>query len=287
MNKTIGTAKDIIDLLKSVKEAWPVLLLIPGGVFSFFASLPSWVPWLLAFFAALLIFFSLYRIRRVLFYKPLAAAAQEAFEQLDGGVYAAAAERMHDEPSPERTLEYMGQLLINHGDVKVFGLRAPSRVFQQIPPEVVKRSAVKSDCAVLESTNEREPRWSELHLLRSEFRARLKQMKTEDWQEGTRTAERRKTPEVSKSEQLLRGAADPKSSGQILIVSGWTEPMIQVGNEVMNDTSNPRSTAEWEDAVAQLADKGHVALETQNSTLKLYKLTAKGYAFLDALDQAA
>lgn len=287
MSNTISTTKDIVDLIKSIKDAWPILLLIPGSVVTSLASLPRWVYVVLALVALLVTACSLYRIRRVLLYKPLRTAALEAYEKLHGGIYAAAAERMHDKPGPERTLEYMGQLLINDGDMRVFGIRPPSRVFQQIDPTIIKRSAVKDDCATLEPNNDRDPPWTNLYLLRSEFRARLKQMKEDDWRKRPKTVHLPKAQVIAKQEQLLRGAADHQSLGQILAVSCLDGTMIQVRNEVVNDIKSARDTAEWEEAVEQLRLKGYVELVNENDTLTLYKLTAKGYEYADELNGGA
>lgn len=181
MEKLSGIIKAFIDLIKAVREAWPLLGAALVWAAPFWASLPGWAVWALVAAGAALLITGVYRMRRPLLYLPLRAAAVLAYEKLDGGLYQIAADRMHDEPSPASSLEYMAQLLVNRGDMRLFGLRPPSRKFKAIEPVLLRRGAIEGNCSVFRPHDPKELPWVDLYVRRTELRARIKTMRAEDW----------------------------------------------------------------------------------------------------------
>ena len=245
---------------------------------------------------------------------PLAAAARNAYEQLEGTIWATAAERMHDIPSPTNTLDYMGQLLIN--EMEVFGTKPPSTVFRQIDEMRLKRGAVKDDCKTLKSSDNMEPDWTSLAVKRAAFKRRVKQLKgqvlsphmnkkldfTPDitsavpsaahpiaavrlLSQGQRAtpSDFRSTPpefEGSNSFDVLKQMASA-DGGDLIIVETLGGTDFQVGSHNINDSQNARELARLREAVDELTSRGLIKLVNKGDGFAMFNVTATGYKEVD------
>jgi hypothetical protein len=284
MSKPVAAAQDILDLIKSAHAAWPTLAAIAAVVVPFFVALP---PLAIAALVALVLFLvglTVYRVRRVFVYMPLDTASRIAYEQLDGTLWAAAAERMHDEPSPTNTLDYMGQLLIN--ELEVFGTKPPSTVFRQISVDRLKRGAVSDQCKTLRSTDNKEPDWVDLAVKRLAFKRRVKELRAKDFPEPSKrvshNSDAQAAPETTAQQGTMPGATlalrrkadDSKplelltlmvaaESGDLIIVETLSGTDFQVGKNNINKSYDARELAFLHDAVGELPRQGMIKLESK------------------------
>jgi hypothetical protein len=299
MSKPVAAAQDILGLIKSAHAAWPTLAAIAAVVVPFFVALPPLAIAALVALVLLLVGLTIYRVRRVFVYMRLETASRIAYEQLDGTVWAAAAERMHDKPM--NTLDYMGQLLIN--ELKVFGTKPPSTVFRQISADRLKRSAVTDQCKTLRSTDNKEPDWVNLAVKRIAFKRRVKELRANDLPEppskklvdsrDTQVAAqqgklRAATPALprqlgdSKPIELLKLMAATEG-GDLMIVETLSGTDFQLGKDNINKSQDARELAFLHDAVGELTRQGMIKLVNRGKGFSMFNVTATGYRAIDAL----
>lgn len=319
MNKPAATAQDILGLLKSAHAAWPTVVAIATAVVPFFVALPPLAIATLVALVVLLVGLTIYRLRRVFVYVPLETASRIAYEQLEGTVWAAAAERMHDKPSRTNTLDYMGQLLVN--ELEVFGTKPPSTVFRQIGADRLRRSAITDECQTLKSNDNKEPDWVNLAVKRVAFKRRLKELRANDLPEPpskkivrasdtqtvpTAAAQERDhaatAPELSPSERitLMNSAPLPYEAdngkplevlklmvaaegGELMIVETLGGTDFQVGKNNINKSQDARELAYLHDAVDELAREGMIKVVNKGKGFSLFNVTATGYKAVDGL----
>lgn len=305
MSKPVTAAQDILSLIKSAHAAWPALAAIAAFVVPFLVALPPLAIAALAGLVVLLVGLAIYRVRRVFVYVPLETASRIAYEQLEETIWAAAAERMHDKPSPRNTLDYMGQLLVN--DLEVFGTKPPSTVFRQISADRLKRSAVTDQCKTLKSNDNKEPDWVNLAVKRVAFKRKVKELKAKDLSEQPS----RKVAHTSGAQQTVPAVAaqqcEPISDapalpprtqgdsrplevlrlmaategGDLMIVETLSGTDFQVGQENINKSQDARELAYLHDAVDELIRRRMIKLVNKGNGFSMFNVTATGYEAVD------
>jgi hypothetical protein len=289
----VSSLKDLFGLISSIHAAWPTLLLLVAFVFPYIVAIPPVAFVGLGIFVLLVLALLAYKARHRFIYLPLDVAAREAYEQLDGTVWTAAAERMHDKPSVENTLDYMGQLLINGNDgVALFGNKPPSTIFKQIDSKLLKRSSVKDKCTWLKSSDSKEPPWTNLQVERRALRRRVKDMKANDLPEPKHEQPGLMhvvIPSVEQQIELMRPAAQQTNTphdilkkmiaadSQLLIVGFLEGTNYQVGNGNLNSGYAPRELAMLQEAVEELAQKKLIRVKNKTDQFVMYEVTGAGY----------
>lgn len=306
MNKPVAAAQDILGLIKSAHAAWPTLVAIAAFVVPFFVALPPLAIAALAALVLLLVGLTIYRVRRVFVYMPLETASRIAYEQLEGTVWAAAAERMHDKPSPTNTLDYMGQLLAN--ELEVFGTKPPSTVFRQISADRLKRGAVTDECKTLKSNDNQEPDWVNLAVKRIAFKRRVKELRAKDLSEPpikkvvhTSSTQTVPTLAAQQGEQFAATSVPPPrkpgdnkpfevlklmvatEGGDLMIVETLSGTDFQVGQDNINKSQDARELAYLHDAVDELTRRGMIKLVNKGKGFSMFNVSATGYKAVDAL----
>jgi len=294
----LSSFKDFFALVSSIHAAWPALLLAVAFVVPYVVALPPVALVGLAIFVLLVITLLAYKARHRFVYLPLDVAAREAYEQLDGTIWAAAAERMHDKPSVENTLDYMGQLLINGKDgVALFGNKPPSAIFKKIDSQLLKRSSVKDKCTWLKSSDPKEPPWTNLQVERRALRRRIKGMKAADLPEPKREQSgliRMRLPSLDQQIDLVGPAAKERNTprdilermisadGQLLIITFLEGTNYQVGDVNLNIDQSPRELAILQDAVEELAQQKLIRVKKKTDQFLMYEVTGAGYKEMGA-----
>ena len=294
----LSLLKDFFGVISSIHAAWPTLLLAAAAVLPSFVALPPFAFVGLGAFMVLALVFLVYKARHRFIYLPLDVAARRAYELLDGTVWTAAAERMHDKPSVENTLDYMGQLLINGNEgVALYGNKPPSTIFKQIDSKLLKRSAVKDHCIWLKSSDDKDLPWTNLQVERRAFKRRVKEMKANDW-----PSEEEEQPALMKVvvppiEQQIKDLQPPAqerntareilekmaaADGELIIVGALEGTSYQVGNYALNSSFQARELAMLRDAVDELEAKKLIRLKKQTENFVMFEVTGAGYKEAEA-----
>jgi len=294
----LSSVKDFFGLISSIHAAWPALLLVVAFAIPHVVAIPPIAFVGLCIFVLAVLALLTYKARHRFIYLPLDVAAREAYEQLDGTIWAVAAERMHDKPSVGNTLDYMGQLLINGNDgVALFGNKPPSAIFKQIDSKLLKRSSVKDKCTWLRSSDPKEPPWTNLQVERRALRRRVKDMKANDLPEPKQEQPGLMhvgIPSVEQQIELMQPAAQQTNTprdilrkmiaadGQLLIVTFLEGTNYQVGNVNLNSGYAPRELAMLQEAVEELANKKLIRLRKKTDQFVMYEVTGAGYREAEA-----
>ncbi|CAN7580486.1 hypothetical protein [Variovorax paradoxus] len=290
----LSSLKDFFDLISSMSAAWPTIILVVGVLLPSVLALP--LAAIIAIVAVVLLAAALlvYQLRRRFLYLPLQEASRKAYEQLEGTLWAEAAARMHDAPNPQKTLDYMGQLLVSA--IPLHGTRPPSTVFKRIDEAILKRSVIKENCSALVSNDPKELPWTNLAVERSALKDRIKQMKHSELPPPKREdpnivtitlpkayAERHFPEKLEaarkqreQSEDVLAKMVEARD-GSLMVINFLEGTTYQVDGKKINGTFEPRELALLDEAVSNLERQGLVRLVNSSKTLRLYKATAAGY----------
>lgn len=290
----ISSIKDFVELIGSVSTAWPIAVSAVAVVVPIVLALPPAAfigIAIVLFFAATLL---AYQLRRRFLYMPLLDASRIAYEQLEGTLWAEAAMRMHDKPSPQNTLDYMGQLLVM--ELPLFGARPPSTVFKRIDDALVKRSVIADNCGTLVSNDSRDLPWTGLAVERSATKRRIKEMLISD--AGAPREEVKKSvtltlpksiverflsksaeaemPQGDKAQEILESMLQ-SGDGSLMILSYLEGTRYQAGSERASEVLDARNVALLHEAVGNLEAQGLIRLVSEDQSCITYQVTADGY----------
>jgi len=290
----ISSIKEFLELIGSVNTAWPIAVSAVAVVVPIVLALP-----LAALIGIALVLFLAagllaYQLRRRFLYMPLLEASRIAYEQLEGTLWAEAAMRMHDKPSPQNTLDYMGQLLVI--DIPLFGTRPPSTVFKRIDDDLVKRSVIADNCGTLVSNDPKDLPWAGLAVERSASKRRIKEMLASDASAPRDDVQKSVSLTLPKSivERFLSKGAEAElpqgdkaqeiletmlqsGDGSLLILSYLEGTRYQVGSGHASKILDARNVALLHEAVGKLEQQGLIRLVREDQSCTMYQVTADGY----------
>jgi len=291
----LSSLKDFFGLIVSINAAWPVIVVVGGIGLSFATGLP--LAALVAVSVAVILAFIVlvYQSRHRFLYISLKKASLAAFEQLDGTVWTEAASRMHDEPNPQRALEYMGQLLVS--DLAVYGTRPPSTVFKRIDTKILRRSLVKENCETLRSNDPKDLPWTHLAVERRALKRRIKEMRVNDLPASREKGTVRLTlpkaiveasfPELARAAHsggdqalgILRKMVE--GGGSMMVVKYLEGTSYQVGRETINKTSSTRDVAFLQGAVDRLLRQDLIRAASGDGKFTVYEVTEAGFRAIE------
>lgn len=290
----MSSLKEFFELIGSINTAWPIVVSLVAVVLPVVLALPLAALIGIAivlFLAASLLAFQL---RRRFLYMPLLDASRIAYEQLEGTLWAEAAMRMHDKPSPQNTLDYMGQLLVI--DIPLFGTRPPSTVFRRIDDALVKRCVVAGNCGTLVSNDPRELPWTSLAVQRSASKRRIKEMIVSDARAPREEAQKSVTLPLPKSiverfpsrsaetgrqqgdkpQEILESMVQ-SDDGSLMILNYLEGTRYQIGSGHASEVLDARNVALLHEAVGKLEQQGLIRLVSEDQGCTTYQVTADGY----------
>jgi hypothetical protein len=106
---------------------------------------------------------------------PLASAAQQAYEQLRGTLWGAAAERMRVDATPEGILDYLATGLSLH--TPIYGRYLPSQILEKIPNTDLRSGRLEQGATVLRLDDGRQLRVEGLVVRKRDLRAAIQHMR--------------------------------------------------------------------------------------------------------------